>query len=450
MSENVLEFWDRLVEEAPKSAVLFWPDGRVVSRQEIDEKADALSKNLRTEGLKPHRLLLLQLPNGIDWIVSFLACLKLRVIVIPIDQSIEREEVLSLLEDLKAQGLWDGNVLQKAEITKVRQLRNKKIVVGKLTSGSTGNPKILFFSDREMIADGKNIIRAMRISKNDINLGLIPWGHSYGLGSIIYPLLIQGTGTTWVDAPFPRDIADACERVKATIFPAVPTVLRALGRSGCEREKLSSLRLVISAGARLAPEVVHCFRDAYGIVPKNFYGSTETGGICFDETGEAALSGRSVGKPIGGVRIQETRGKRFYVESEAVYSFGNKKAGKGLVSKHLVADYGYIDARGELVLEKRAKGIVKVGGKRINPAEIESRLEELELVREAIVFGLDLEEETVLAAAVESSASRATLLEVIRNELPRRLRPKKLICFESFPATRTGKVSLGEIKKAFD
>jgi len=372
------------------------------------------------------------------------------MIVVPLSPGIEEKEAMGLLEDLRAQVIWDGKTLRKQGDAKIRVFRNKNIVLGKLTSGSTGKPKLLLFSDSEMVADGANIIRAMKILGKDVNLGSIPWGHSYGLGNIVYPLLIQGTGVTWTNTPFPSEITDTCAKTKATVFPTVPTVLRALSRSDCDQGKLSNLRLVISAGARLEPEVAEGFWDRFGIVPRNFYGSTETGGICFDETGEASLSGRSVGRPIEGVRILETRGKRFYVEGKAVFSFGNRNAVEGFLSKHLVADYGYIDSRGELVLEKRAKGILKIGGNRISPSEIESYLERLTLVKEAIVFGVEIDKEVVLAAAVESTAPKEDVMREIRRSLPKKVRPKKIICFETFPATRSGKVNLGVIQKAFD
>ncbi len=450
MSEDALESWNRLVDESPDAAALYLSDGSAVSRKELDEKSDVLRINWLKEGLKPHRLLLLNLSNGVEWMVSFLACLQLKMIVVPLNSGIEEKEAMSLLKNLRAQVIWDGKILRKQGDAKTRVFRNKKVVLGKLTSGSTGKPKLLLFSDSEMVADGENIIRAMKILGKDVNLGSIPWGHSYGLGNIVYPLLIQGTGATWTDTPFPSEIADTCAMTKATVFPTIPTVLRALSRSDCDQEKFSSLKLVISAGARLEPEIAEGFWDRFGIVPRNFYGSTETGGICFDETGEAALSGRSVGKPFEGVRILETRGKRFYVEGEAVFRFGNRNAVEGLLSKHLVADYGYIDFRGELVLEKRAKGLLKIGGNRINPSDIESRLERLALVKEAIVFGVEIDQETVLATAVESTAPREDVMREIRRSLPKKMRPKKLICFEAFPATRSGKVNLGVIQKAFD
>ena len=447
--ELTLEFWSRLVSKSPYAAALIWSDGRAVSRKAIDEKSDALCESWLKEGVKAHRLLALNLPNGVNWLVAFLACLKLKVIAVPFDPGISDAEALQYLTDLGAQALWDGKALTQTENVKVKALRNKSIVVCKLTSGSTGNPKPLFFSSQEMLTDGESIIREMGIRADDINLGMIPWGHSYGLASVVYPLLLQGTRATWTNSPYPADIIATCKNTGATIFPSVPTILRALNRSTNVKMELSSLRLVISAGSRLDPEIVCAFRDTFGLIPRNFYGSTETGGIAFDKSGEASISGRSVGIPFETVKIEPSRGRRFYIVGKAVYRFRNPYARRHFESRHLAADYGYIDSNGELVLEKRAKGLVKIGGRRINPADVESRIEDIEGVMHAIVFGIEVDNETILAAAIETIANRDDLIYEIRQSLPKRLRPKKIKCFSKFPSNQRGKVNLKKIKLTF-
>ena len=447
--EPTLEFWSRLVSKSPNAAALIWPDGREVSRKAIDEKSDALSESWLKKGVNAHRLLALNLPNGVDWLIAFLACLKLKVIAVPFDPGTSEAEALQYLKDLGAQALWDGKALAQTENVEVKALRNKSIIVCKLTSGSTGNPKPLFFSSQEMLTDGESIIREMGIRADDINLGMIPWGHSYGLASVVYPLLLQGTRATWTHSPYPAEIIATCENTGATVFPSVPTILRALNRSTNVRIKLSRLRLVISAGSRLDPEVACTFRDTFGIIPKNFYGSTETGGIAFDKSGEASISGRSVGIPFETVKIKPSRGRRFYIVGKAVYRFKNPYAQRHFESSHLAADYGYIDANGELVLEKRAKGLVKIGGRRINPADVESRLEEIEGVKHAIVFGLEVDNETILTAAIETISNREDIIYELRRHLPKRLRPKKIKCFSKFPSNQRGKVDLKKIKQTF-
>lgn len=449
MSHGGLFHWERLVEDCRDATALIDPKGELIRVGEIDERSSALCQSWMLEGLRARRIVALDLSNGVDWLSGFIACLKLGAVAVPLDPGFSDTEVLELSKEIRVQGIWDGKRLLKGICPRPYSFRTDNIEVGKLTSGSTGKPKRLFFSGEEMVADAKNLIRGMGILPEDVNLGMIPWGHSYGLGSVVYPLLIQGTRTTWTDTPFPEEVAEVCRMASCTLFPSVPTVLRALGRSECSAEKFASLRLVVSAGARLDPMVARVFLDRFGKRVHNFYGSTETGGICFDDTGEAALTGRSVGKPLAGVDVIIARGNRIDVASDAVFGFDNPRRdarGKAMVR---VADLGSLDERGELVLQSRAVNLIKIGARRINPVDIERRLMALEGVGDAKVFALDRDGDAVIAAALESELPRGRLGGLIREALPARLRPKRWLSYESFPVTARGKVSLASIMADF-
>ena len=69
--------------------------------------------------------------------------------------------------------------------------RRVQPVLVKLTSGSTGQPRALPFIDAHMLADGSQICAGMDIRATDLNLAIIPFGHSYGLGTLVLPLLLR-------------------------------------------------------------------------------------------------------------------------------------------------------------------------------------------------------------------------------------------------------------------
>src|SRR5207302_107547 len=66
-------------------------------------------------------------------------------------------------------------------------------VVLKLTSGSTDVPKAAVAGIDHLINDGRHVVEAMGITPRDINFACIPLSHSYALGNIVMPLLIQGS-----------------------------------------------------------------------------------------------------------------------------------------------------------------------------------------------------------------------------------------------------------------
>jgi long-chain acyl-CoA synthetase len=170
----------------------------------------------------------------------------------------------------------------------------------------------------------------------------------------VLPLLAQGTAIVCGAAAYPHVIAEAVARWRPTVFPAVPALLRALAISDVTRSQLSSLRTVISAGAAVAPEIAETFHAKFGRPVNSFYGSSETGGITYDRTGDAARTGRSVGKPLPGVQLIIERGGRFSVESAAVFTLGNRRCNRAGIGVHRPADVGALTPDGELVLLGRA------------------------------------------------------------------------------------------------
>ena len=134
MEKTTLEAWTALVRKSPNHAALIRPDGCSISRSDLDEKSDLLSREWIRLGMKPHRMLALNLTNGPDWMIAFLACLKLKAIVVPFDPGISSGEAIEFLSYLEAQALWDGTNLIRGTNQKVRTVRNKFINICKLTS----------------------------------------------------------------------------------------------------------------------------------------------------------------------------------------------------------------------------------------------------------------------------------------------------------------------------
>jgi len=230
-------------------------------------------------------------------------------------------------------------------------------------------------------------------------------------------------------------IAAAIGEARATVFPAVPALLRALAESSVDPQLLASLRTVISAGAPIAPEVARAFEARFARRIHGFYGSSETGGITYDPSGECAAEGRSVGRVLPGVQLRFGKGKRFWVESAAV-------TGRGIFRP---ADRGELNERGELVLLGRAGRMLKIAGRRLDPAEVERALRALPGVSDAFVAAHG-DRADALAAAVASKESTATLREQLRARLASWKIPKKLLVLPEFPRTARGKADVRQLK----
>jgi acyl-coenzyme A synthetase/AMP-(fatty) acid ligase len=268
----------------------------------------------------------------------------------------------------------------------------------------------------------------MGIQEKDLNLAVIPLGHSYGLGNLVLPLLAQGTPLLCCASPLPQALAADCARWRPTVFPAVPTLLRALVRAEVEPAALASLRLVISAGALLAPEIATAFAGRFGRAIHSFYGSSETGGITYDRHGDAALTGRSVGTPMDGVRLHFRAGGRFTVESAAVM-------GPGRFSP---PDRATLTPEGGLVLLGRVGRAVKIAGRRLDLGEVERALLAVHGVRGACAFAHP-EYPDALAAVVATDLSPAALRTALAATMAAWKIPERLVAVGELPVTARGK-----------
>jgi len=428
MTATLLTCWRALVEREPAAlAVVDGATGRRWSRAELATAADNWATAHAGAAPLAGRRVLVAEPNGAQWFHVLLGLLQLNAIPIPADSTEPAAALAEQARGLRAAALWHAGALHP--FSGATRHRRTGLCLFKLTSGSTGVPKALPFTHAQMLADGRQVCASMGIGPGDLNLAVIPLGHSYGLGNLVVPLLDQGTPLLCVASPLPQALAADIARWRPTVFPAVPTLLRAMVRSDITPEQLASLRLVVSAGAALVPELAAEFASKFGRRVHNFYGASETGGICYDATGEATLTGANVGTPMSGVQLRFRAGQRFAVESAAV-------GGTGRFSP---ADRGQLDASGGLALLGRAGRTVKIAGRRLDLAEVEKALLALPGVRAACVLPHP-QRADALAAAVASDRTGAEL----RAELAARLAPWKIpahiLPLPELPVTERGKL----------
>lgn len=427
---TLLAAWRHTVAAAPEAPALLAADGRIWTRAEIDTLATTWSATLPAN-VSGQRVAF-ALPNGPEWLATFIGLLLRQAIIVPLDASEPAEAQRTLALSVGAGVLLINQQLETLTApdgfpTPVRSRRTQTVMV-KLTSGSTGRPSGLPFTNAHLLADGRQVCAAMGIGPTDRNLAIIPFGHSYGLGNLVLPLLLQGTALACVSVPLPHAIAADIARTRPTIFPAVPALLQALAQADLPKEALASLRTVISAGATLAPETAQAFHQKFNLKPHGFYGSSETGGISYDRTGEATLAGRSVGPPLPGVRITKARGQRIRVVSAAVFRAGGFSP----------ADHAKIDASGELRLQGRAGRQVKIAGRRLDLSALEATLRTLPGITDAFVC-IHPDQPENLAAVLATPLASADVRPLLRERLASWKIPRRLVTTPAFPLTLRGK-----------
>ena len=434
MPTHLGKLWAETVRRAPDAvAVIDGASGRAWTRAALAREASAWRAALPEGTELTGRRVVLAEPNGIGWWRAFLGLLEAGAIPAMLDATEPPVGRRAVAEAIGAAWICAEGKLEP--VAAGRLARRKDLCLIKLTSGSTGTPKALVFTHAQMLADGRQVCATMGIRPDDVNLAVIPLGHSYGLGNLVVPLLAQGTAMVCSASPLPHALAADCARWRPTIFPAVPTLLRALARSEIEPLALASLRLVISAGAALPGELAGAFAEKFSRRVHGFYGTSETGGIAFDRSGEATLTGRSVGTAMAGVTLAFTRGQRVVVSSAAV-------GGRGRFSPK---DRAALNESRELVLLGRVGRLVKIAGRRLDLAEVEKALRALVGVREAQAMAHPTKADALAAAVVADRTAAELRAELLKRIAPWKV-PDRLLVLDEFPTTARGKLDLRRLR----
>ncbi|HMG04163.1 MAG TPA: AMP-binding protein, partial [Chthoniobacterales bacterium] len=144
------------------------------------------------------------------------------------------------------------------------------------TSGSSGKPKGVVLSHRNILANVSQFAVMLDAKKDDLILASLPFFHSFGCTVTLWYPLIEGVRS--VSYPNPLEagkIADAVERYGVTVMLATPTFLRAYLRKA-EPPQLHSLRLLITGAEKLPDELANSFAARFGKQVLQGYGLTET------------------------------------------------------------------------------------------------------------------------------------------------------------------------------
>jgi acyl-coenzyme A synthetase/AMP-(fatty) acid ligase len=439
MSAALLAAWTRTLRRHGRArAIVQAADAQTCTFRELDARAAALGFDRR--GLAGRAVVFAE-PNGIRWFEVSLALLRAGAVAVPLDAAEPAEARRGTAEALRAGFLWDGGKL--VALARPRRFRDPETCLIKLTSGTTGRPRPLVFTAAQLLADARHVTRTMGIGGRDLNYALIPLGHSYGLGNLVLPLLAHGVPLVCGTAPLPQAIAADFARWRPTVFPGVPAVWRALAAADTPRGSFASLRLAISAGAPLGPEIAGAFAVSFGRRLHAFYGASETGGIAYDRTGAATLAG-GVGRALRGVRIAVRRGQRISVTSAAVFTVGNRRGGAWEP-----ADRVALGPRGELTLLGRRGATVKIAGRRVSLGEVTLRVRALAGVREAWA-GVPAGTEASLGAVVATTRTVPELRAELHATTAAWKIPKKWIVLAALPVTARGKPDVRAMQALLD
>lgn len=460
-SDALLASWRRTVGRAKDLPAILNTHGEVVRKfSEIDERARDFERKIET--IKAGSVIAIQIGNHVDWASILIACLRRRLVVLPLEQSIGDQQRDTALKICHARAVVSavpsGNSpalfrLKTADATANWGEHPPSLL--KLTSGTTAAPRTIRFRSEQLLADCNQICDTMGISDVDLNFGVIPISHSYGFSNLLTPLIARGVPMVLSRDRLPRAVLADLAGTNATVFPGMPVFYQAF----CEMEDiplLPQLGLCISAGAPLATAVAQQFRQKFRLPIHSFYGASECGGICYNREGQNEEDG-FVGQAMEGVAIEmvdpDAPASRIRVRGAAVGDgyfpeSDEAKLGGGL----FVPDDLLNKTANGFRIVGRISDVINVAGKKVNPAEVEAHLLRFNGVRQAVAFGRAsiLRNEEVAACVVASpGVNEVELLEFCRRELSGWQVPKRVFIVDAIPVTERGKVSRRELAHRF-
>lgn len=460
-----------LREMLEKSGKLY--AGKVAFYQKEDEKyrsftysqllhdVNALGVALTRRGLEGKRIIIMG-ENSYAWCVAYLAAACGLGVAVPVDKEISSEELASVAkisgagaifysEKYEEKAAKSGKRIQKIPFGEMLKLcegeftteeyaayRNISVDVDSLavlifTSGTTGAPKGVMLSHRNICSSLENVGKLVKLTSADIALSILPLHHAYECtAGFLFPIS-RGASVAFSEGV--RHIMKNTKEIHPTKMLCVPLMLEAIHKKiwtnirkrGIEEKvrniikltdmiKPESVRfaakrkafaeihasfggkldLLVSGGAPIDPHVLAGLR-AFGFRVIQGYGLTECAPLVTVNP-DLMPKDHSVGValPGGELKISEPDtdgiGEICYRGDNVMMGYYKMPEETAAVKKSgwlATGDLGYIDEDGYLVIKGRKKNlIVREGGKRVYPEEIEAQLLRCPYVSECVVVGI--------------------------------------------------------------
>lgn len=259
------------------------------------------------------------------------------------------------------------------------------------TSGSTGSPKLVRQSYRNIEANTASIVQYLGLTSDERAITTLPMNYTYGL-SIINSHLKAGGEICFTEYSVMREeFWQFFEKVQATSFGGVPYTYEILNRIGFTKRKLDSLRYMTQAGGKLSPELHQIFAEYAKENGKKFivmYGQTEAtarmgylpGDMALSKCGSTGIAipgGKLWLRDVDGSIIEEpnTTGELIYEGENVTLGYAQEKEDlKKGDERHGVLETGDMairDEDGYYYIVGRKKRFLKLYGNRVNLDETE-------------------------------------------------------------------------------
>src|ERR671923_104130 len=493
-------FLDRNVAEGRGGATAFRYEDRLLTYADVQELTNRTGNALRELGIGMEDRVFVLCLDAPEFLGAFWGAIKIGAVPIPVNTLMRGADYLYFLRDSRAKAAVISAPLMAevgAVLAQAPHLRHVLVAAGKpgphlsyeervakasssltaaatskddaafwlYSSGSTGFPKGAVHLHHDMIYCSDLYARPiLNIGPDDITFSAAKLFFAYGLGNSLYfPFRVGASAVLYSGRPLPETMFEIITRDKPTIFFAVPTLYAGMlaMRHAESRYDLSSLRLCVSAGEALPPELFKRWQERFGTEILDGIGTTEILHIFISNqpgrvkpgssgTVVPGYEARIVDEDNRSVKCGDIGNLMVKGESTCAYYWNQHEKTKQTIKGEWIVtgDKYYQDDDGYYWYAGRADDMLKVGGIWVSPIEVENTLIQHGAVLEAAVVGHEDDDRLVKPKAfvvlkedyTASPALEEELKVFVKDKIAPYKYPRWIAFVPELPKTATGKI----------
>jgi benzoate-CoA ligase len=475
--------------------VALWCDDTPVTYRQLSDGVDRAAAALRALNVQPEQRVALLLPDGLAFVTAFLGAIKCGAVAVPLNTALRPADYAHVLHDsgavvlVAAPGLlplvaaalpgcprlrqvvltgdgpdsWEARLARAVPLRAAADTHPQDMAFWLYSSGTTGLPKGVVHLQRDVLPCLRFPEAVCDLREQDTTFAVSKLFFAYALGNNLFaPLRLGATALLYAPRPEPRAVLDYIQRRRPTVLFSVPSFYAALLRlDDAPREALASVRLAVSAGEVLSPEVYRRWRERFGVELVDGIGTTENI-YTFISNRPGAVRPGSSGQPVPGfaVRLVDDAGRDVGEEEPGYLLLRSDSAAPFYWHDFARTRQAYLgewlrtgdvyrrDADGYYWHCGRADDIFKVDGQWVWPSEVEQLLCEHPAVAEAAVVAATAADGLVKPRAfvrlregwVPSAELAAALQAHVRERTAPYKFPRWIEFVDELPRTATGKV----------
>ncbi|WP_151480771.1 class I adenylate-forming enzyme family protein [Streptomyces albicerus] len=419
-----------------------------VTRGELRERVAKQAAVFAGYGIGAGSTVGLRTPPSFTQVEVLLALWRLGAQVLLFDFRFKPAEVAALCAVCRPQFMVSAGVNVRAafgfrpeyEVITECQGTGRPAITGhrlvQFSSGSTGRPKVIGRTTRSLAAEVEAFATVPGMpGEGDRLLLLSSTAHSFGLIGGLLHSLAAGVSVVFAPRVSARDLLRTAVDHRITAVFGVPMHYELLA-AAVDPPALPDLRIAVSGGELMPPDVAARFAERYGVAVGEAYGTTETGIVAIDVGGTLRPS---VGRAAPGVAVREHKGELDVALGESPYLFdsGGTQYADGWLHTR---DRATVDATGAVSVHGRADSLVVIGGLKVDLTEVEHVLREHPAVEQAVLVHEGVTEAYVAVAAGADSPSAEELLRWCRERLADYKLPRVIRLLDALPRTSNGKL----------